>query len=199
MSYVVPVPKALALISSLQGKRTNPLTGQSNTSHGGMDIAVGSGTEVFATANGKVRSSAFEDKGGNFIIIDHDDGKASAYLHLSERLVVTGQRVAAGQLIALSGNTGSSTTGAHLHFEVRKPAKPSDIRLDPLDFLPGNFVLTSSLANQIGVKTVSGKADVGLVGVLLVAGAAYGGWRYLGRSPRRNPGRPVRRRKRARR
>ena len=188
MSYIVPVPRALAIISSLKGQRTNPLTGQKNTAHGGMDIAVPLSTEVFATASGVVRASAFETAGGNFIIIDHNDGKASAYLHLSERLVVAGQRVVAGQLIALSGNTGSSTTGAHLHFEVRQPARPSDIRLDALDFLPGNFVLTKNLADQIGVKTVAGAAGIGLVGLLVLGGAAYGGYRYYKRrrpNPRR--------------
>ncbi len=175
MSYVVPVPRDLALISSLQGKRKDPITGKEDADHGGIDFAVPSGTFVTATTGGTVKSSAFEAAGGNFIILQHDDGKRSAYLHLNERLVVPGQRVEKDQLIATSGNTGERTTGAHLHFEVRQPATPKDIKLNPLDFLPGSFVLTDKLAKKIGAKTVSG--GIGLLGMLMVGGAAYGGYK----------------------
>jgi murein DD-endopeptidase MepM/ murein hydrolase activator NlpD len=160
----------------MQGSRVDPITGKPGASHGGVDFAVGTGTPVFATASGKVQSAAFDTDGGNFITILHDDGKKSAYLHLSEMLVSSGQRVTAGQQIARSGNTGQRTTGAHLHFEVRRPASPKDVKLDPLDFLPGSFVVTDSLAKRLGRKTVSG--GMGVLGLLLLGGAAYGGYRY---------------------
>lgn len=58
---------------------------------------------------------------GNCILIRHSDGTVAVYYHLMQdsALVKTGDRVVQGQLIAQSGNSGF-TTGAHLHFEVRK-------------------------------------------------------------------------------
>lgn len=178
MSYVVPVPRSLALISSLQGKRIDPITGKAGASHGGVDFAVPTGTPVFAAANGVVLASQFEEAGGNFIITKNDDGNKSAYLHLSKSIVTPGQRVVAGQCIAESGNTGARTTGPHLHFEVRRPATPTDRKLNPLDFLPGSFVVTDSLAKALGRKTVQG-AGLGLLGLFVLSGAAYKTYRVL--------------------
>lgn len=162
-----------ALISSLRGGRVDPITGKAGADHGGLDFAVGTGTSVFASAPGIVSTAGFDDGGGNFIIVTHLDGNQTAYLHLSKLLVSRGQTVRAGDKIAESGNTGSRTTGPHLHYEVRGR---NGVKLDPLDFLPYTFTVTKSLANQIGSTTVTG--GKGLLGTLLLAGAVYGGYRY---------------------
>ena len=96
----------------------------------GLDYACNVGDAVFATADGKViiADNVANDGGGISIVIKHRDGMTSHYLHLSKLLVKKNQRVTGGEKIALSGNTGTQTTGAHLHFAfVDKKGK----RIDP--------------------------------------------------------------------
>lgn len=84
-----------------------------------IDFALPLGTSVVATEAGSVIGAADAGDGyGNRIQIQHDNGMVSWYGHLSQYMVAMGSRVAKGQMIARSGNTGTST-GAHLHFEVR--------------------------------------------------------------------------------
>lgn len=64
---------------------------------------------------------------GNYVMIDHGDGRVSIYAHLSAVVAYAGQHVSAGQLIGYVGTTGYST-GPHLHFELRY----NGIRYDPL-------------------------------------------------------------------
>lgn len=95
--------------------RYNPLG--TSTMHYGMDFGCAIGTPVFAANDGIVVLSAFDSGGGNMIgIFGKNEG--SRYAHLSKRLVSVGNAVARGQLIGYSGNTGSATTGPHLHFEA---------------------------------------------------------------------------------
>ena len=86
-------------------------------SHNGVDIPVPTGTEVTAAFDGTVRLSTYHRGYGNIIIIRHANGIETAYAHLSSRKVSTGDKVSAGDVIALSGSTGRST-GPHLHFET---------------------------------------------------------------------------------
>lgn len=67
---------------------------------------------------GTVTTASYSIKGGYYVTINHDFFVCS-YLHLSKILVSAGQRVSAGQLIAVSGNTGRNTTGPHLHISCR--------------------------------------------------------------------------------
>ena len=69
---------------------------------------------------------------GRHIIIRHSDGRKSYYLHLSVLRVKVGERVKGGDIIGLSGNTGTTTTGPHLHFSIRNPF---GICVDPLKLL----------------------------------------------------------------
>ncbi len=86
--------------------------------HCGQDFAIPAGTPVIAPANGIVLYAGPLKVRGNVVILSHGAGVASGYWHLSRVQVVKGEKVQAGQQIALSGNTGLST-GAHLHWEVR--------------------------------------------------------------------------------
>jgi len=105
-------------ISSGFGPRKSPTAGAS-TNHQGVDLAAPTGTPVRAVKPGKISISKSQATGyGNWIEVKHDDGTSSRYGHLSSRDVQVGQRVEAGQVIGKVGNTGTST-GAHLHFEVR--------------------------------------------------------------------------------
>lgn len=109
-----------------------------SSNHGGIDIAVYTGTPVKATRGGVVIAPTGWYMGyGYAVIIQHDSGYVSLYGHLSKILVKRGQRVEQGDIIARSGSTGNST-GPHLHFEIRL----NDVKQDPLMYLPSNRYYT---------------------------------------------------------
>lgn len=85
--------------------------------HAGMDFSAETGTDIYATGNGKVTFSARRQGYGLCIIIDHGFGYKTLYAHLSKLHKRVGQKVARGEVIGLVGNTGKST-GSHLHYEV---------------------------------------------------------------------------------
>jgi len=94
--------------------------------HFGTDIKLQKGDSVLAAFDGIIRVTKFDRRGyGNAIVIRHSQGLETIYGHLSKVLVITNQRVRAGELIGFGGNTGHST-GAHLHFEVRYHGEPFD-------------------------------------------------------------------------
>lgn len=94
------------------------VVGGSDDSHPGLDIAVTVGSLVRATAEGSVAETGEDPEYGTFVLLQHGDEYQSMYGHLSRSLVRTGQHIAAGEVIGLSGNTGNSSA-PHLHFEVR--------------------------------------------------------------------------------
>lgn len=87
--------------------------------HLGTDYAAPTGTPVQAVASGRVTFSGRSGGSGNLIKIKHGAGFETQYLHLSRRLVKSGQRVEQGQRIGSVGATGL-TTGPHLDFRLRK-------------------------------------------------------------------------------
>ncbi|WP_341765839.1 MULTISPECIES: peptidoglycan DD-metalloendopeptidase family protein [Chromohalobacter] len=98
-------------------RRHHPITGRISP-HRGTDFAMRTGTPVEAPAAGRVIKSAFQAGGaGKYLVIRHDNGYKTRYMHLSKQLVSEGERVEMGEKIALTGNTGGST-GPHLHYEV---------------------------------------------------------------------------------
>ena len=82
-----------------------------------MDFSANTGTEVYATGDGKVVSVGWESGYGKTIEIDHGFGYVTRYAHLNDYRVRRGQRVVRGEVIGEVGNTGKST-GPHLHYEV---------------------------------------------------------------------------------
>lgn len=104
------------IVTSKVGLRHDPIDGTLRH-HNGVDIAVPTGTRVKAIAAGRVVQSASRGGYGNLVTIDHGDGMLSLYGHNSQLMVSVGDRVEAGQTVALSGSTGRST-GPHLHFEL---------------------------------------------------------------------------------
>ena len=95
-------------------------------SHTGVDVAVPRGTPIRAAGGGTVAQAGFDPEYGLYVLMDHPDGYRTRYGHMSRLLVSAGSRVDAGEVIALSGNTGRSTA-PHLHFEKRR----GDLLLDP--------------------------------------------------------------------
>jgi murein DD-endopeptidase MepM/ murein hydrolase activator NlpD len=104
-------------ILSRFGERQDPFSGE-GAFHTGVDISAITGTPVHAAADGIVYTAEYDSGYGKMVVIDHGNGVRTRYAHLSAFEVVAGQEVRRGQVIALSGNTGH-TTSAHLHFEVR--------------------------------------------------------------------------------
>lgn len=86
--------------------------------HPGIDLAVPEGSDVKASGGGIVERAGTDSSYGLFVLLRHARGYQTMYGHLSRILVSRGDTVTAGQVIALSGNTGRSTA-PHLHFEVR--------------------------------------------------------------------------------
>lgn len=86
--------------------------------HPGIDIAVPVGSVVRAAGGGVVLQTGAHEEYGNFVLLEHPEGYQSMYGHLSRILAVQGMRARAGEVIALSGNSGRSSA-PHLHFEIR--------------------------------------------------------------------------------
>ena len=93
--------------------------------HNGIDISAPVGTPVGASAAGTVVAAGDQGAYGLTVIIDHGDGFATLYAHLSAISVSSGQRVARGSVLGAVGTTGNST-GPHLHFEIRYGGSPVD-------------------------------------------------------------------------
>ena len=123
-----PIANTAWYVSSVFGWRIHPINGDKQF-HTGVDIAVPEGTPVLAGHDGVVTTAAYDSGYGYYIIITDDNGLATLYAHCSSFNVIPGQEVKRGDVIALSGNSGSST-GPHLHYEVVKDG----IRLNPLYF-----------------------------------------------------------------
>ena len=97
--------------------------------HYGIDIALKKATPVKSIYKGRVIFADWSADTGNTIIISHPHNIVSIYKHNKKILRKTGDMVQAGEVIALSGNTGEQTTGPHLHFELwikDTPVNPKD-------------------------------------------------------------------------
>lgn len=105
-------------ITSSYGSRYHPIL-RTYKMHTGIDIGAGYGSSVLAANSGRVIGAEYNNAYGKMIIIDHGGGISTLYAHLSSMYVLPGDRVSRGQSIGAVGSTGWST-GAHLHFEVRK-------------------------------------------------------------------------------
>ena len=86
--------------------------------HYAMDIAISAGTPIYASNDGSVVTATWHSSYGNYILLDHGNGKSTLYAHCSGLAVSSGQSVSKGQVIGYVGSTGYST-GNHLHFEFR--------------------------------------------------------------------------------
>ena len=128
-------PSYCTYITSVQGNRVHPITGQYGP-HGGTDIGASYGSAIYAAGSGTVvtayNNSAYNGGYGNYAMINHGNGIQTLYAHMSVCSVTVGQTVSAGQTIGYVGSTGRST-GPHLHFEVRVNGS----RVDPQSYYPG--------------------------------------------------------------
>ena len=115
-------------ISSAYGKRLDPISGKIQFHHG-VDFAGRAGSAINSVASGLVTWSGFRYGYGNMVEVNHGNGYQTRYAHHEKNLVVVGQKVEKGQVIALMGESGR-TTGPHVHFEVLKDGTP----LNPIKY-----------------------------------------------------------------
>lgn len=155
-------PLEKVLITQLFGKTSSSGRLYASGTHSGVDLRASVGTPVYAMRSGIVMGTGDTDiycKGASFgkwVFIQYDNGLSSTFGHLSSIIAKKGQVVKAGDLVALSGNTGHST-GPHLHITVYAsqgaeitefpskscpgakfimPIAPKDAYLDPMLYLP---------------------------------------------------------------
>ena len=104
------------------------INGLERNPHAGIDVAVPVGTPVRAAGSGVVVETGDYFFNGNSVYLDHGQGLVTLYCHLDRIDVKPGERVAAGQRLGLSGNTGRSS-GPHLHWTVLANGTAVDPRL----------------------------------------------------------------------
>jgi murein DD-endopeptidase MepM/ murein hydrolase activator NlpD len=118
-SMLMKTPVDGARLTSGFGMRFHPVLGYSRM-HKGVDFGVPIGTPVMAAGAGTIAFIGWENGYGRFVLINHGNGYATAYGHLSRFSpgLHVGSRVSQAQIIAFSGMTGIAT-GPHLHYEIR--------------------------------------------------------------------------------
>nr|WP_255654375.1 peptidoglycan DD-metalloendopeptidase family protein [Alishewanella maricola] len=135
--------------SNFNPRRLHPVLGTVRA-HNGTDYVAPVGTPIMAAGDGKVTKSAYNSLNGHYVFIQHANNIVTKYLHLSKRLVKTGERVRQGQSIGKLGSTGR-VTGAHLHYEFMLDGvhrNPRTVKLPEALPLQGKdkqqFMLTAS-------------------------------------------------------
>ncbi|MDD3196245.1 MAG: M23 family metallopeptidase [Paludibacter sp.] len=114
---IMPVlNKDLKKTASGYGWRIDPIY-RTRRFHEGMDFTAPTGTDIFATGQGKVIYASWRQGYGNTVMIDHGFNYKTLYAHMHMIQVRVGQQVNRGEVIGTVGNTGKST-GPHLHYEV---------------------------------------------------------------------------------
>lgn len=112
------VPCSYKKLTSPFGLRESPTTGAS-TYHQGVDLSANAGTPIVASRGGTVTIAGYSNSAGYYVTINHGDGFSSIYMHMTNYIVSSGQKVNQGQTIGYVGKTGIAT-GNHLHFGIAK-------------------------------------------------------------------------------
>lgn len=150
MPSIMPVSnKDLKQTASGWGMRMHPIY-KILRFHYGMDFTAATGTDVFATGIGVVKSTERETGYGNMVVIDHGFGYETYYAHLSRINVQVGQKVNRGDVIGFVGSTGTSTA-PHLHYEVSK----NGVKVNPQnyyfqDLSPAEYEKMISISSNMG-------------------------------------------------
>lgn len=114
--FVYPLPAGCSYVSCAYGYRIHPITGNYSF-HSGVDLAAAAGTPIYAAKSGTVTAATYTYVYGYYVTINHGDGYATLYGHMTNFIVSAGEYVSQGQVIGYVGSTGWST-GAHLHFTI---------------------------------------------------------------------------------
>jgi murein DD-endopeptidase MepM/ murein hydrolase activator NlpD len=147
---IMPVlNKDLKSTASGFGWRIDPIY-RTRRFHEGMDFTAPTGTDIFATGQGRVTFAGWRQGYGNTVMIDHGFNYKTLYAHMHMIQVRVGQQVSRGDVIGKVGNTGKST-GPHLHYEVHfkgKPTNPQHYYF--LDLSPAEYDEMVQISNNAG-------------------------------------------------
>ena len=136
--FLWPLSSGYNVLTSLFGPRPHPVTGKPNN-HTGVDISAPKNTKIYAAKSGVVTTSTYNSSYGNYVVVSHSDNTSTLYAHMTTRNVREGQTVKQGDVVGYVGSTGS-TTGNHLHFEVRL----NNVRQDPVDYFKDKALYAQS-------------------------------------------------------
>lgn len=155
-------------IMPFKGRKTSEFGWRKRRPHYGTDIDLVTGDTVVSAFDGMVRLAKVCYGYGNCVIVRHNNGLETVYGHLSKIEVEVGQKVKAGELIGLGGNTGRSF-GDHLHWELRYLGQAIDaedlVDFDKGELKDGCFTLRKSdVDNKYDLRALHGrhKRDIGL-------------------------------------
>jgi len=116
-----------------RGRRKGWRGKRSYGGHTGTDFYIPKGTNIVASAPGNIVEVTYHSLTGNYVTVYHGNGKSTSYLHLNQSLVHNGQKIIRGELIGLSGDTGSPGI-FHLHFQLQTSVTMmKQYALDPFD------------------------------------------------------------------
>lgn len=137
-TFINPLKTAKFYVTSLFGPRIDPIKGIPSN-HNGMDMAIATGSPVYAVMSGTVEVAGWHKSYGNYVIIRHENDYKSLYAHMSQILTTKGAKVVQGEKIGLVGSTGYST-GPHLHLTMYKSGNLVDpitlaVNQEPLDII----------------------------------------------------------------
>ena len=135
-----------------QDFETSFITSRFTENHTGIDINGTIGTKIYSPIPGKVIYEGYNKKMGNIIIISHNNGYVTKYMHNKKNFVTKGQKISINEPIAEMGNSGSSvkSEGIHVHFELWKDGEV----IDPAPFIKNLKLIDSNtlvLKNNLGV------------------------------------------------
>ena len=117
LPLMVALPLEEIKVNSPFGMRRDPMNRRKSRMHNGLDLKA-KYEDVYSMFPGTVTAASYSTSGGYYVTVDYGMCVCS-FLHLSKIEVKNGQRVSAGQKIAVSGNTGKRTTGPHLHLSCK--------------------------------------------------------------------------------
>ncbi|BCG64968.1 MAG: hypothetical protein methR_P2766 [Methyloprofundus sp.] len=161
LTYPLSVPTSSYKVTSPYGDRQHPISGNWRR-HNGVDLRAANLTEVIAALDGTIVKISNDRKGyGHYIIMRHNDGSKTRYAHLDVSSVdksIVGKAFKAGDLIAYSDNSGSSTA-PHLHFEYypNELLSNTNARIDPFP------CFSTTLNTAITIKDSGEEKDDGIV------------------------------------
>lgn len=122
---LVLAPDSCDFVAPYIGRKTSDFGYRRYRHHYGVDIKLYKGEEVKSAFEGVVRIAQYDGDYGKVVVVRHQNGLETLYAHLSKLNVKEGDKVEAGDVVGLGGNTGRST-GSHLHFEARYKGEPID-------------------------------------------------------------------------
>jgi len=163
-------------ITSPYGYRIHPITNEYKF-HNGIDLRAAIGTPIYSIEDGIIEDVNYNSSGGNQIFVKHNNNYRTTFSHLDRTVKNKGDQVIKGELIAYSGNTGSSTA-PHIHYTVKYNGQridpetliyedPNNIIQDPYNLI-GNYNFNNGLKPNLKKYAIVGGSIIALIIVIIL-------------------------------